>query len=531
MAFTSGDIIVATGTNSSRTRTADQIRAALSFALTNYANTFTAAQTFKAGPWYDVTAYGATGNGTTDDAAAITAAIAACPAGGTVFVPPGTYRVATGISVGKPITLCGAHSGGSIIAGTGISIVTVAVAGSHTVIRDLQILDATGNASTIGVDLQLCTEVRLSSLCIAGKPASKLGKGVNFFGSVICALDSCTVEYFDIGVNMVVGTGPINSNANTFRACHFSSNNTGIYINGADCQSLAGCTFGTNGIGLNSAWGSWSATGCWFENTTTDAQTIGSYAGSGNHFQNASAGHNIIVPSGAYRQVSVGDYFAAGGITHNGTGSFMVLQPGQDSALAITGSGAAYVCLDKGIQITRNGGTTAEWSAAAKPSTRPDAVALAVGDHYYDTALLRWYTWDGTYWLSDQVFDLVWAGGTAAFTAQYAAYAYAALPGSATSIYVLDVSFVTRQTGAGTVNDYYAVMLGFVPVGGGATNIAISDTKTNSANIETRAVVAVNAVKDLSAAASMLLYCGNRQGAAGSLDVLVATMRYRMVHP
>jgi hypothetical protein len=46
MAFTSGDIIVATGTNSSRTRTADQIRAALSFALTNYANTFTAANVF-----------------------------------------------------------------------------------------------------------------------------------------------------------------------------------------------------------------------------------------------------------------------------------------------------------------------------------------------------------------------------------------------------------------------------------------------------------------------------------------------------
>lgn len=41
----------------------------------------------------DVTKYGATGNGTTDDTAAIAAAIAACPAGGMVWFPPGTYLI------------------------------------------------------------------------------------------------------------------------------------------------------------------------------------------------------------------------------------------------------------------------------------------------------------------------------------------------------------------------------------------------------------------------------------------------------
>ena len=502
-----------------------------SAALLGTANTFTVAQTFKAGPWYDVTAYGATGNGTTDDAVAITAAITACPTGGCVYFPTGTYRVATGISVMKALTLCGNNAGGSIIAGTGISILTVITAGSGATIRDIQILDATGNASTIGVDLQLCTEVRLSNLIISGKSTNVRGIGLNFFGACICHVDNCVVRYWGSGAYMVVGTGPINSNINTFCACHFSSNTTGIYINGADCQSFTGCTFGTNGIGVNSLWGSWSATGCWFENTTTDAQTIGSYAGSGNHFQNASAGHNIIVPSGSYRQVSIGDYFAAGGITHNGTGSFMVLQPGQNTAPAIAGTGIAYIYIDNVKQRTWDGGTTAEWRASAKPTARPDTVALQTGDHYYDTSLYRWYTYNGTVWLSDQVFDFVWAGPSTVFTAQYASYAYAGLEQHATSIYVLDVCFCTRQTGAGTVNDYYAVMLGFVPVGGGATNIAVSDTKTNSANIETKAVVAVNAVKDLSAAACMLLYCGNRQGSAGSLDVLVATMRYRLVRP
>lgn len=44
---------------------------------------------FKGSPWFDVTAYGATGNGSTDDTTAIQTAINAVPAtGGTIFFPP-----------------------------------------------------------------------------------------------------------------------------------------------------------------------------------------------------------------------------------------------------------------------------------------------------------------------------------------------------------------------------------------------------------------------------------------------------------
>ncbi len=67
------------------------------------ATTYTGNALFKSGdPWYDVRAFGATGNGTTNDTAAIQAAITAAntAGGGIVWFPPGIYLIATG-----PITL------------------------------------------------------------------------------------------------------------------------------------------------------------------------------------------------------------------------------------------------------------------------------------------------------------------------------------------------------------------------------------------------------------------------------------------
>ena len=58
------------------------------------AKTFDLAPIFKLGPHINVKGYGATGDGVTDDHAAITNAIAAVPAaGGVVYFPPGTYKV------------------------------------------------------------------------------------------------------------------------------------------------------------------------------------------------------------------------------------------------------------------------------------------------------------------------------------------------------------------------------------------------------------------------------------------------------
>lgn len=66
-------------------------------------------------PWADVRAFGATGNGTTDDTAAIVSAVTqvATLGTGTVYFPPGSYCTASGISITAPGIILQGASGSS----------------------------------------------------------------------------------------------------------------------------------------------------------------------------------------------------------------------------------------------------------------------------------------------------------------------------------------------------------------------------------------------------------------------------------
>lgn len=60
-----------------------------------------------AGQELNVKTYGAKGDGVTDDTAAIQAAINACPAGGIVTLPPGTYKITAALVISAAMTLRG----------------------------------------------------------------------------------------------------------------------------------------------------------------------------------------------------------------------------------------------------------------------------------------------------------------------------------------------------------------------------------------------------------------------------------------
>jgi hypothetical protein len=67
------------------------------------------------GVYTNVHAFGAKGDGTTDDTRAIDAAIAAAPAGGTVWFPPGTYLVSKTIALRPGTTYRGSNPNSSVI--------------------------------------------------------------------------------------------------------------------------------------------------------------------------------------------------------------------------------------------------------------------------------------------------------------------------------------------------------------------------------------------------------------------------------
>jgi len=58
---------------------------------------------------YNVASYGAVGNGTTDDTAAIQAALDACPVGGIVQLEALTYAIRSSLTIPPYVTLQGMH--------------------------------------------------------------------------------------------------------------------------------------------------------------------------------------------------------------------------------------------------------------------------------------------------------------------------------------------------------------------------------------------------------------------------------------
>jgi len=99
------------------------------------------------GAVFNVKAYGAKGDNVTDDTQAIQDAIDACPNGGVVFFPAGSYRITAPLSiVNKAVALVGAHHRFTALMPTGSS--AIAINSDYAVrVAHLTIYAGTGQAS------------------------------------------------------------------------------------------------------------------------------------------------------------------------------------------------------------------------------------------------------------------------------------------------------------------------------------------------------------------------------------------------
>lgn len=199
--------------------------------------------------------YGATGDGTTNDAAAITAAVAAAPAGSTVFFPVGTYKVNTGITDGgKTITFAG-EGNGSVITGSGFAILSLTAADSCA--QDLKIVAFAYSALTIGIDVANgtfgVTNFTIRRCTIFGffqNPYA--GKGIRLYFGIKGAIHDCVIQFWSRGVSVEAVDINNKPNANSLIANKIRQNITGLYVDTVDDLYLAHNTLESNETCLHS---------------------------------------------------------------------------------------------------------------------------------------------------------------------------------------------------------------------------------------------------------------------------------------
>lgn len=210
-------------------------------------------------PWFDVRAYGAAGDGTTDDSTAIQAAIDAANAAGSgvVFFPVGVYAIESSLVLKQGAVLCGVYPG----------VATSASMKGSTI-------KARANLTTmIGTDLVTAREgMGLRHLLIDGNQANfTVTTGVKLFGRKM-RLDSVDV------VN-VSGTG-----VHLVRTDFTPTPDQFCWVNWMTNCTVGGCAKGI----LNESTDSWFIGNYFGGNDENEEKCSGGNVWFGNHFDNSS---------------------------------------------------------------------------------------------------------------------------------------------------------------------------------------------------------------------------------------------------
>jgi hypothetical protein len=255
-------------------------------------DTLTATVPLKANLWLNVKDYGAVGDGTNDDTSAIVSALAALPSsgntvGGTVFFPPGVYKVTSQIALGYNQQLVGSGKGeflqayGSTTIKSTLNGQAIVVLGNRYgwSIRDLAITGdrtlASQDLLTIGAADNLNPSVQgtLERIYVsqAGRDNLVLADALH-----VHAVGS----YFHMAKRYNLRTTG-QSNSNKFTKCNFrEADQWGVYVGAGYGIVLDCCTIESNNRDATGAYG-----GLWVDPNSADAAASISLLMLGCHFE------------------------------------------------------------------------------------------------------------------------------------------------------------------------------------------------------------------------------------------------------
>lgn len=255
--------------------------------------------------------YGAVGNGTTNDSAAIQAALNSLSPGGICLLGPTSYNIATTtLSIPKYVTLAGYGQGVSQLGytGTGTAIQMANPATSEQKFN-VKMFDFTLNAASaaIGINVKGMTRGEIARVDVIGVnsstaiPANTVG--ILFDGSyasnVGCwwnVVHHCYVTGWDTGIKMtgVVSNGQ--ANENQVHCTRVSWTNKGVWVDVGDHNTIRECDLTSSASGSIGVYANDRGTrveDCRFESTGTGVR-VGASGWNcrvqGNDFSSSTAG-------------------------------------------------------------------------------------------------------------------------------------------------------------------------------------------------------------------------------------------------
>ena len=224
--------------------------------------------------------FGATGDGVTDDTAAIQAALSALPAtGGTVFLPTGKYKTSSQITVGQRQHFIGAGKFATQILfaptanSTCIKITNGASIVDQGSVRDLSIYSNDSTYTKIGIDLVDSNSYEISGVSISGSvvvASTSYWSGASSIGLQVRGRQACGVRDIDITADrpLVIATNPNNA----ISIDHFNFHNLYLTANANPCvQILDGVNLSSVSFTGYQAWVLGTHGLYWLDTTTSFA--------------------------------------------------------------------------------------------------------------------------------------------------------------------------------------------------------------------------------------------------------------------
>jgi hypothetical protein len=194
---------------------------------------------------YSVVTYGATGDGTTDDTAAIQAAINAVPTnGGIVYfpaTPTASYKITSTLTIGKGVRLLGQSKHNATLVGSGLTagtagVKTISGAGGGQEISWLQIQPGAANAISIlvqGTDHAYIHDNRFYGACDAHIVLDHNNVGGAYTHRIEENEIDCSVTAGSVGIRMTNSQGSPTSGitSSVITRNHFWSDAPIVYVN------------------------------------------------------------------------------------------------------------------------------------------------------------------------------------------------------------------------------------------------------------------------------------------------------------